>query len=77
LKPKERKEILKWLKTLKFSDCYAANIKRAVIVVASKLNGLKSHDYHIIIERSMSIIFRDYFNAELWKILVELSYFYR
>jgi hypothetical protein len=77
LKPKERKEILKWLKTLKFSDRYAANIKQAVNVVTSKLNGLKSHDYHIIIERLMSIMFHDYFNAELWKILVELNYFYR
>ena len=27
LKSKERKEILKWLKTLKFPDRYAANIK--------------------------------------------------
>jgi hypothetical protein len=27
LKPTKRKEILKWLKKLKFPDCYAANIK--------------------------------------------------
>jgi hypothetical protein len=27
LKPTERKEVLKWLKTLKFPDRYAANIK--------------------------------------------------
>jgi hypothetical protein len=27
LKPIEWKEVLKWLKTLKFSNCYAANIK--------------------------------------------------
>jgi hypothetical protein len=27
LKPTERKEVLRWLKTLKFLDCYAANIK--------------------------------------------------
>jgi hypothetical protein len=26
-KPTERKEVLKWLKTLKFLDCYAENIK--------------------------------------------------
>jgi hypothetical protein len=51
LKPAERKEILKWLKKLKFPDRYAANIKRAVNVGTGKLNGLKSHDYHIIMER--------------------------
>jgi hypothetical protein len=27
LRPTERKEVLRWLKILKFPDCYAANIK--------------------------------------------------
>jgi hypothetical protein len=27
LKPTKRKEVLRWLKTLKFLDCYAENIK--------------------------------------------------
>jgi hypothetical protein len=27
LKPAERKEIFRWLKKLKFPDCYASNIK--------------------------------------------------
>jgi hypothetical protein len=73
----ERKEILRWLKKLKFLDCYASNIKWAVNVSTGKLNGLKSHDYHIIIERLMSVIFRGYFDVDMWKIFVELSYFYR
>jgi hypothetical protein len=72
LKPAERKEILRWLKKLKFS-----NIKRAVNVNTGKLNGLKSYDYHIIIERLMPVMFCGYFNADLWKIFTELSYFYR
>jgi hypothetical protein len=77
LKPVERKEILRWLKKLKFLYRDASNIKRAVNVSTGKLNGLKSHDYHIIIERLMSVMFRGYFNADLWKICTELSYFYR
>jgi hypothetical protein len=62
---------------LKFLDHYAFNIKRAVNVSTGKLNGLKSHDYHIIIKRLMPIMFRGYFNANLWKIFTKLSYFYR
>jgi hypothetical protein len=54
-----------------------ANIKQAVNVGTGKLNGLKSHDYHILIERLMSVIFRGYFKADLWKMFVELSYIYR
>jgi hypothetical protein len=76
LKPTKRKEILRWLKKLKFLDRYASNIKQAVNVSTGKLNGLKSRDYHIIIERLMPIMFHDYFNANLWKIFTELSYFY-
>jgi hypothetical protein len=63
LKPTERKEILSWLKKLKFLDCYASNIKWAANVNTSKLNGLKSHDYHIIIQRLMPIMFRGYCNT--------------
>jgi hypothetical protein len=77
LKPAERKEILRWLKKLKFPYCYASNIKRAVNDSIGKLNGMKSHDYYIIIERLMPIMFHGNFNADLWKILAELNYFYR
>jgi hypothetical protein len=38
---------------------------------------LKSHDYHIIMERLMPVMFRGYFKDELWSIFAELSYFYR
>jgi hypothetical protein len=77
LKPAERKEILRWLKKLKFPDRYVYNIKRAVNVSTGKLNGMKSQDYHIIIERLMPVMFCGYFDADLLKIFVELSYFYR
>jgi hypothetical protein len=54
-----------------------SNIKRAVNVSTGKLNGLKSNNYHIIIERLMPAMFHGYFNTDLWKIFAELSYFYR
>jgi hypothetical protein len=65
LKPTERKEILKWLKKLKFPDRYAVNIKRVVNVGTGKLNGLKSHDYDIIMERLLSVMLRGYFDIIL------------
>jgi hypothetical protein len=77
LKSAERNEILRWLKKLKFLDHYASKIKRAVNVSTGKLNGLKSHNYHIILERLMPVMFRGYFDADLWNIFTELNYFYR
>ena len=67
LKPKERKQILKWLKTLKFPDRYATNIKRVVNLLTGLLNGLKSHDYHIIMERLLPVMLRGYVDDELWR----------
>jgi hypothetical protein len=50
LKVKDRKEVMRWLKRLKLPDGYAVGLKRCVNV-KGKIHGLKSHDYHIIIER--------------------------
>jgi hypothetical protein len=68
LKLAKRNEILKWLKKLKFLDRYASDIKCAVNVTTCKLNELKSHNYHIIIERLMSVMFCGCFDVDLWKI---------
>jgi hypothetical protein len=77
LKPKEQEEILVWLTTLKFPDHYTTNIKRVVNLDMGKLIGLKSYNYHILIERILPIMFPGYFSTGLWKLLAELSYFYR
>jgi hypothetical protein len=68
---------LNWLKSLKFSDGYAAGLRWAVNVMTWKLTGLKSHDYHIIIERLLPVMFQGYLDNAVWKVLAELSYFYR
>jgi hypothetical protein len=64
------------VKSLKFPDRYAANLKRAVNLGTGKLNGLKSHDYHILMERLLPVMFRGFLSHDLWKMLAELSYFY-
>jgi hypothetical protein len=77
LKLKDKKEVLRWMKKLKFSDGYAAGLKRCVNVMAKKFNGLKNHVYHIIMERVMSVMLCGYFDNDVWKALAKLSYFYR
>jgi hypothetical protein len=58
LKPKRKKQLMKWLKNLKFLDGYAAYFRRSVNLKTGKFSGLKSHDYHIIMERLLPIMFR-------------------
>jgi hypothetical protein len=41
LKPKERKEVLIWLKNLKFPNGYVAGFRRVVNLKLGKLSGVK------------------------------------
>jgi hypothetical protein len=65
------------LKNLKFPDGYAAGFRRAMNLESGKLSGVKSHDYHIFMERLLSIMFHGYLDDDVWTTLAELSHFYR
>jgi hypothetical protein len=77
LKPKDRKEVLIWLKYLKFLDGYAAGFRRAINLDTGKLSGVKSHDYHIFMKILLPVMFRGYLDDDVWTTLAELSHFYR
>jgi hypothetical protein len=66
LKPKQKKEVMEWLKILKFPDGYAAGFRRVVNLKTNKITGLKSHDYHIMMERLLPIMFRGYLKVSIW-----------
>jgi hypothetical protein len=51
-----------WMKGMKFPDGYTAGLRRSVNMTTGKLIGLKRHDYHIIIERLLPVMFQDYFD---------------
>jgi hypothetical protein len=44
---------------------------------SGKLSGVKSHDYHIFMERLLPVMFRGYLDDDVWMALAELSHFYR
>jgi hypothetical protein len=77
LKPQHRKEVMCWMKGLKFPDGYIVGLRQSVNMVTRNLIGLKSHDYHIILERLLPVMFQGYFDDVIWMVLAELSYFYR
>jgi hypothetical protein len=68
---------MKWMKDLKFLDGYAAGFRRSMNLKTMKMNGLKSHDFHIIMERFMHVMFCGYISDAVWKTLAVVSYFYR
>jgi len=73
----DKPKILNWFQELKFPDGYASNIRRGVNLLQKKIFGLKSHDFHIFIERILPVAFRGFVPDDIWTCLAELSYFYR
>jgi hypothetical protein len=62
---------------VKFTDGYASNISKGVNLSTGKVTGLKSHDYHVWIERIMPVMVRGYVPERVWRVLAELSHFFR
>ena len=77
LTPRQRREVLQWIQTLMFPDGYAANLRRGVNLTTLRVNGMKSHDYHIWIERLLPTMVRGFVPEHIWTVLAELSYFFR
>jgi hypothetical protein len=48
-----------------------------VNVKTDKFSRLKSHDYHIIMEKLLPVMFCVFVKTNVWKALAELNYFYR
>jgi hypothetical protein len=74
---KKEKEILcKFLEDIKLPDGYAGNIKRCVDVNECKVTGLKSHDYHVILQKLLPLVARHILPADVVIAIIELSQFF-
>ena len=62
----QRKQVLEWFQTLMFPDGYASNLRRGVNLSTMRINGLKSHDYHIWIERLLLVMVQGYVPDHVW-----------
>jgi hypothetical protein len=77
LTSKDKIKVMRWMKKIKFPYGYALGLKRAMNLKTGKLTGLKSHDFHTLMERIIPIMFHGYMFDAMWQAIVELSYFYR
>jgi hypothetical protein len=48
-----------------------------VNLLQKKIFGLKSHDYHIFMERLLPVVFCGFLSDNVWRYLAELCFFYR
>ncbi|KAK1644083.1 hypothetical protein QYE76_061888 [Lolium multiflorum] len=54
-----------------------ANWMRGLNIETLRVQGLKSHDYHIWLERIMPVMIRGYVPEKTWRVLARLSFFFR
>ncbi|XP_020271787.1 uncharacterized protein LOC109846957 [Asparagus officinalis] len=77
LSPEEREGFCAFLASIKYPDGYAANLSRCVSTRGGKLTGLKSHDYHVLLQRLLPIGMHGYVNKEIGTTLFELGSFFQ
>ena len=66
-----------WVKTLKFSEGYSANLSRCVNIEERKIFGMKTHDCHVFLERLLPLAVRDFLPKKVSDALIELSNFFK
>jgi hypothetical protein len=74
----DKTEVFHWMKkSLFFPDGFAANWMRGANMETLRVQGLKSHDYHVWLERIMPVMMRGYVPEKIWRVLARLSFFFR
>jgi len=69
--------VCEWIKQLKFPDGYSSNLSRCINLEEGKIYGMKSHDCHVFMQRLIPLAFRDMLPMPIWKVLTELSLFFK
>ncbi|XP_015955341.1 uncharacterized protein LOC107479750 [Arachis duranensis] len=72
----QKELFLRIIKNVVFPDGYSSNISRCVNLRQRKLSGLKSHDYHILMEHLLPIALRNALPAIVSSVLANLSAFF-
>ncbi|XP_068331574.1 uncharacterized protein [Pyrus communis] len=77
LKREEKTAFCKVLSTIRVPDGYSSNLSRCVHVNERKIHGLKSHDYHVLMQQLLPLAIRPVLPKAVTMVLLELSAIFR
>ena len=77
LSPNESNGFYDFLKSVKYSDGYAANISRSMNSKNGRLSSLKSHDCHMLLQWILSIRLRGFAHKDISIVFFKLSSFFQ
>nr|XP_040251541.1 uncharacterized protein LOC120968676 [Aegilops tauschii subsp. strangulata] len=66
-----------FLRELKFPDGFASNISRCTSADGTKVQGLKTHDCHILLQRILPAGMRGLLDSDIYQAIAELGNFFR
>ena len=70
-------KLCKFLAGVKFPVGHAANLETYVDVVTGKLHGLKTHDYHILLQTILPVGLRGIADKDMYEAIAELGRFFK
>ena len=73
----ERIEFCKLLKSVKVPDGYSSNIARCVQLNERKIYGLKSHDFHVLMQQLLPLTIRGVLHKNVSGAIIELCNFFK
>ncbi|CAM8928535.1 unnamed protein product [Rhodiola kirilowii] len=71
--PEQRREILEWIKDVKYPHGYAGSLKGKINVNEKKFIGLKTHDCHVMLQCLLPVFIRPYLPSQVVTPLIALS----
>jgi hypothetical protein len=74
---KTKKIFCEFLRELKFPDGFVSNISRCLNAEGTKIQGLKTHDCHILLQRNLPAAMRGLLNNDIYEAIAELRKFFR
>lgn len=72
-----KKAFCDFLREVKFPDGFASNISRCLNAEGTKLQGLKTHDCHILLQRILPVAMRGFLDKDIYEALADLGKFFR
>jgi hypothetical protein len=69
--------MLNILCSIKFPDGFASNISRCLNAGGTKVQGLKTHDCHILLQRILQVAMRGFLDKDIYEAIAEFGTFFR
>ncbi|KAL4010561.1 hypothetical protein IC575_030062 [Cucumis melo] len=76
LTQEEKRCVLKILLEVKVPEGYSSNVKNIVSMIDLKLNGLESHDCHVLLQQLFPIAIRSVLPKHVWYAITRLCIFF-